>query len=141
MIAEPTIAQRSPSFDELEAAIASLPEAVLETVHHFSPGVYARELRIPAGVVLTGKKHRGPCLNFVVGDIGVFNNEGKEQRRITGYECFVSPAGTRRAGLAYGNTVWTTIHPTDETDLMKIENEVIEPHHNLLLAGTGRKLL
>lgn len=124
----------SPSrFDQLEADIAEGPPHRMETVHHFSKGVYLRELRIPAGTLLTGKTHVHPCQNIVCGDITVYNDASGEERRITGHSVFESQAGTRRAGFAHAPTIWVTVHVTKETDLDKIESEVIEPHANPLL--------
>lgn len=128
-------------FDELEAAIASLPPVEVEVIHHFAPGMYGREMRLKAGSILTGKKHRGPCLNVVQGDITVFDDNTGDGRRITGYSCFRSEGGTRRAGLAHAPTAWITFHATQETDLAKIEAEVIEPYDNPLLEDrNGEKI-
>jgi hypothetical protein len=126
-------------FDRLEAAIAQLPEVEPEITHHFAPGVYAREMRLVAGTMLTGKVHKTKHLNIVQGDITVFNEVSGEGRRITGYDCFVSEPGTRRAGFAHAPTSWITVHPTQETDLAKIEDEVIEEYDNPLLEN-GRAL-
>lgn len=126
-------------FDQLEAAIATLPPPEMELVHHFSEGVYCRELRMPKGTILTGKIHKKECINIVLGDITVYNLEDQSQERIIGYRTFKSPAGTRRAGVANEHTIWTTIHPTEETDLNKIEEQVIEPYVNPLLNG-GRQI-
>lgn len=120
-------------FDKLEATIAGLPSGDVEMQHHFAPGVYGREMRIPAGVMATGKIHRNRVLNIVCGDITVFNKQDGTKRRIIGYEAFVSEPGTRRAVYAHSFTVWTCIHPTQETDLEKIEAEVIQPYQNPLL--------
>lgn len=120
-------------FDQLEAAIANGAPHCMETVHHFSKSVYLRELRIPAGTLLTGKRHRHPCQNIVCGDITVYNDASGEERRITGHCVFESQAGTRRAGFAHAPTIWVTVHATEETDLDKIESEVIEPHVNVLI--------
>lgn len=110
----------------LEAEVAKLPQVVLEVRHHFAPGMYARELTIPAGVTLTGKIHRHAHLNIVSkGSIAVMTEEGVKV--ITAPATFVSPPGTKRAGYALEDTVWTTIHPTQETDLAAIEAEVIAP--------------
>ena len=125
----PTRAQ----IEELEREIAALPGAVfeLETVHHFAPGLYARELRIPAGTVLTGKIHKTTHINVVsAGEITVWTEEG--MKRVRAPYTFVSQPGTKRAGLAHTDTVWTTFHVTQETDLAKIEAECIEPSDNLL---------
>ncbi len=116
---------------ELEDAIRLLPPIELETIHHFAPGVYARELRIPAGVVLTGKIHRTEHLNIIsAGKIQVYNDG--VTKTIEAPFTFVSKPGTNRAGFAIENTVWTTIHVTEETDLALIEKEVIVESFELL---------
>ena len=42
----------------LEAAIEQMPQTDCHIRHHFADGVYAREMTIPAGVVLTGAVHK-----------------------------------------------------------------------------------
>ncbi len=128
-------------FDQLEAEIAKLPPVDAEVVHHFSKGVYARELRLPAGAALTGKTHKHACLNIVVGDITVWNVADGTQTRIIGHACFESPAGTHRAGLTHRPTIWTTVHVTEETDLAKIEAEVIEEYTNPLLQTVHGRII
>lgn len=98
----------------------------IETHHHFAPGQYAREIVIPAGTLLTGKKHKTEHLNVVSkGEITVWTEDG--MRRIKAPFTFVSKPGTKRVGLAHEETVWITIHATSETDLVKLEAELIEP--------------
>ncbi len=122
-------------FDELEAAVASLPPAEAPVTHHFAPGVYAREMLIPAGVMLTGKIHKTEHLNIIsAGRILVIGMDGS-QKEVVAPAAFVSKPGTRRAGLAIEDTTWTTIHPTQHTDLALIEDEVIEKYDNPLLNG------
>ncbi len=139
MISEIQIPCAPSRFDELEAEIAKMPAVDVPVVNHFAPGVYAREMQIPAGVMLTGKIHKTQHLNIVLGDITVFNDEDGSAKRITGHAIFSSQPGTRRAGFAHANTSWTTIHPTDETDVAKIEDQVIEKYDNPLLTN-GRVL-
>lgn len=125
LLSEPDVHRR---IDHLEAAISNyLAPIELETVHHFAPGVYARELRIPAGVLLTGKIHRTRHLNIVSkGTIAVWS-EVTGPMLVHAPFTFVSEPGTRRVGFALEDTVWTTIHPTEETDLERLEIELIEP--------------
>lgn len=124
----PTRAQIKQLERELIATGAAIE---LEVIHHFAPGIYARELRIPAGTVLTGKTHKTTHLNVVsAGDITVWTEGG--MKRVQAPYTFVSQPGTKRAGLTHADTVWTTFHVTQETDLEKIEAEVIEPEDNLL---------
>jgi hypothetical protein len=92
--------------------------------HYFAPGIYAREITIPAGTVLTGKIHKRAHLNVVSkGEISVVTEEGL--KRLKAPCTFVSPPGTKRAGYVHEETVWTTIHATEETDLAKIEAQHI----------------
>ena len=104
----------------LEAELLALPQLEIPVRHYFSPGIYAREVTIPAGSVVTGKIHKYAHLNVVSkGDISVLTEDGV--KRIAAPFTFVSPPGTKRAGWTHAETVWTTIHATDETDLEKIE--------------------
>jgi hypothetical protein len=125
------------SIAELESAMLDMPENHLtfETRHHFAPGIYAREIVIPAGVVLTGKIHRTAHINVVSkGRIVVATDEG--EREIAAPFTFVAPAGTKRAGFALEETVWTTFHPNpknrtvDQLDLL--EDELIAPSFEAL---------
>lgn len=92
--------------------------------HYFSDGVYAREIRIPAGTLLTGKIHKRENLNILsAGEISVLTEAGMQ--RIKAPFTVVSPPGTKRIAYAHTDCVWTTVHGTHETDLDKIEAEFI----------------
>ena len=110
----------------LEREMLRMEQLPIDTHHHFAPGQYAREIVIPAGTLLTGKKHKTEHLNVVSkGEITVWTEDG--MRRIKAPFTFVSKPGTKRVGLAHEETVWITIHATSETDLVKLEAELIEP--------------
>ena len=99
---------------------------VCPTKHHFAPGLYAREILIPAGVVIVGKIHRHAHVNTISqGHVTVATEFGTQELRAP--VSFVSVPGTKRAVFAHEDTVWTTYHPTTETDLAKIEDLVIAP--------------
>lgn len=96
----------------------------LPVLHHFSDGVYARELFIPKGTLLTGKIHKFRQLNIMTR--GVMDVLVDDQiKRVTAPFVVVSPAGTKRVAYAHEDTVWITIHGTEETDLEKIEQHFI----------------
>lgn len=101
-------------------------DAECPVTHHFAPGLYAREMLIPAGTVIVGKTHRFAHLNTVSrGRIVVASEHGT--REVLAPSTFLSQPGIKRVGLAIEDTVWTTFHPTQETDLAAIEAEVILP--------------
>jgi hypothetical protein len=111
---------------QLEAAMLDMPQLEIPVRHWFAPGMYAREVTIPAGVCLTGKIHKFPHLNIIsAGDISVLTEEGV--KRIKAPFTLLSPAGVKRVGYAHTETVWTTIHATTETDLAKLEEHFIAP--------------
>jgi len=109
---------------KLEAAIAERPQVEIEITHHFAPGVYAREMFVPAGVLLTGKIHKTEHLNIISQGKFSVSNMG-ESITIEAPHTFVSPVGTKRAIYAHTDATWTTIHVTDETDLDKLEDITI----------------
>lgn len=118
----------------LEDALKAMPgaTAALPLLHHFASGVYVRELHIPAGTVLVGKIHRFDCVNIVLGDIEVATEDGA--RRISGFNVFTSPAGVKRAGRAFSDTIWITVHanPTDERDGDEMADRLTAPSFEAL---------
>jgi hypothetical protein len=117
--------------DLLEAAMLQSDLIIeIKTVHRFAKGVYAREVTIPAGTLLTGRIHKTQHVSIISkGRITVWS-AGNPAVEICAPFTFVAEPGTRRVGYAHEETVWTTIHPTNETDLDKLEAEFIEPHEN-----------
>lgn len=123
---------------QLERAISELPNQLdLNdlTKHHFAPGIYVRELFIPAGTVLTGKIHRHEIMNILVsGTIRVTTDDGVKE--LTGMKIYNSQPGTKKAAVAVTDTIWLNVHPTKETDLVKIEEEFIAPSFEALENST-----
>lgn len=96
------------------------PQLELTVKHHFSPGVYARELFIPAGTMLTGAIHKYEQLNIMsAGTMLLVTDDGCIE--VSAPFTIVSPPGTKRIAYAQTDCVWTTILGTDETDVPKIE--------------------
>lgn len=111
----------------LQEQVAGLPEAECPLQHVFAPGAYARTIQIPAGTAIIGKIHKHQHLNILSqGDVSVFT-EGGGVEHFRGPVTMSSLPGTKRAVYAHTDVVWTTIHLTNETDLDKIEAEVIAP--------------
>lgn len=118
----------------LENAIRQAPEQVdLDplTEHFFAEGVYLRVLRIPAGVVVTGKIHRTRHLTIIAsGTVRITTDDDVQE--ITGPAVFVSEPGAKKAAFALTDVVVMNPHPTEETDLGKIEDQFIAPSFEAL---------
>jgi len=101
-----------------------MPQVELPVKHIFSPGVYARELTIYAGCVLTGAVHKYEQLNILSsGTMRLLTDDGFKD--ISAPFTCVSPAGTKRIALAITDCVWTTILATSDTDVESIEKHFV----------------
>ncbi len=124
----------------LENEMRKQPQIDLEVKHHFSYGIYARELFIPKGVMLTGKIHKYEQLNVLAkGDISVLVDD--RIVRIKAPFTIVSKAGTKRIAIAHSDCIWITIHGTNETNLDKIEEYFIAQNEKEYLEFCGQMKL
>lgn len=113
--------------------LAKLPQIDAPVFHHFAPGSYARECHLPAGTLVIGKIHRHSHINVISkGRVTVLTESGMVEMQAP--YTFVSEAGTKRAVYSHEDTVWTTIHVSTETDLAKLEAELIAPDYAALPA-------
>lgn len=120
------IEARDVAIDALEASIkAELPAVDCPITNHFAPGLYAREMFIPAGTVLTGKIHKYANLSIMSKGALRLRLEDGSTQDVRAPFTYVAPPGTRRAAFALEDTVWTVIHATEETDVEKIEQAVV----------------
>ena len=107
-----------------EAYMREMPQVDIPIKNYFSQGVYAREITIPAGVILTGEIHKFRQLNILSkGCISVSTEEGIIT--IEAPYTIISPAGVKRIAYTHSECVWTTIHGTDETDIDIIRSKFI----------------
>lgn len=110
--------------DAIKRSEANLGEDPFPLRHFFADGAYAREISAPKGMLIVTKIHKKEHFTFVLkGVCSVMTKEGV--RRIVAPCMMVTPAGTKRAVYVHEDTVWVTVHVTKETDLEKIEAEVI----------------
>jgi hypothetical protein len=122
------------TLDELEALMAQHPPADIHAVHRFTPGLYIRECHIPAGTLVTSATHRTEHpFTISQGEIQVIS-----PHELTTYRAphtGITLPGTRRLLYAVTDTIWTTYHVTEETDVLKIAEQILDPFDNPLLPG------
>ena len=132
--------------DELRAKIALLedamkkyPEVDVPLTHTFSKGVYAREIAIKKGSLIVGKIHNFANMNIISkGKVSFFSIDGAVHAEAP--YTFVASPGTKRVIYAHEDSVWTTIHGTDETDLEKIEKIFIAKNYEQLIEIDSQKI-
>lgn len=138
-----------PQLERLHQAIetSGIPQLDLaaHTAHHFCRGMYARELRVPAGHVVVGKMHASENFFLLVsGDVTISTNDGV--RRLRGPVLAVTKPGDKRVCFAHTDVIMFNFHTrADEAEDLKIlEARYVVPReeeHRALEYLTERKLL
>ena len=135
---EQTVAQQfeqvARQLDEMECAITEhLDPKECPSFHHFTPHLYCRETHLPAGTLLTSKTHMTEH-PFVIsqGAITVWTERQGVETLQAPYFGITKP-GTKRLLFANTDTIWTTMHVTDKTDVDEIEKDIIFKRVNPLL--------
>jgi mannose-6-phosphate isomerase-like protein (cupin superfamily) len=99
-----------------------------EPKHFFAPGMYLRELVVPAGMLIVGKIHKHEHFLLVLkGRAEVISEFGRMV--VEAGHISISPAGVKRVVLALEDTQFVTVHVNkeDSQDLAVIEAEHIDP--------------
>jgi len=106
--------------------------------HSFAKGCYVREISVPKGNLIVTKIHKvdHPCF-ILKGDCSILTEEGVKRIKAP-YHC-ITKAGTKRVVYVHEDTVWVTCHITEETDLKKIEEEVIAKNFDEII--TDKEIL
>jgi hypothetical protein len=95
----------------------------LQITNYINGGVYAREMKAPAGIVITGKIHEHDHINILSeGEISVMTDDG--MKRVKAPYTFESKAGIRRIGYTHSDITWTSIHSVLTDDINELEKEL-----------------
>jgi hypothetical protein len=129
--AKPHIRQR---VERLEESMRALPQVECPVRNLFAPGVYVREMTVPAGITATGAVHKTEHMTIIDGHCWLTTDDGVSE--FQGRNVIVSKPGTKRATHAVTETIVTTIHPTDETDEEKLVALLTESTKSELLGGS-----
>lgn len=115
--------------------LSKFPQVELETRHHHSEGQYIREARILKGVYLVGKTHKTRHLNILTtGKMTVWTVHGRvDLCADKGPVIYETPAGVKKVGYAHEDSVWLTVHPTDEVNQDRLEYQFIKSEEQLPL--------
>jgi quercetin dioxygenase-like cupin family protein len=97
----------------------------LRIKHHFSDGVYAKQMFLPKGAQAETHEHKYDHLSILASGIAAVNIEGKVTI-YTGPAAINIPAGKKHRVDALKDAVWFCVHATDETDIEKIDSVLIK---------------
>lgn len=136
-MSEPTL------IDYFEAHVERMPQVALPLTHRFTPGLYIREIFMPAGAFVASKIHRYEH-PFVIsqGVVSVYI-PGEDAVMLRAPHTGITKPGTRRALYIHEDTVWITFHvnPDGLTDPDEIEERIAYTPSNPLLPDGYRNPL
>lgn len=92
--------------------------------HYFCQGLYAREMIIPAGALITGKIHLEDSISFMLtGEMLIFSSDSGVAR-LKAPQVVLSSAGTRRVAFALADVRFVNVMANAENikDLKQLEN-------------------
>lgn len=112
--------QQAAPIERLEAELLQLPQVECPVIHHFGPGIYIREVTIPAGALAIGHAQKFEQLNIMLKGRLVVLDAAGNPRELVAPLIFVGPPG-RKVGYVLEDVVWQNVYATDERDIDVLE--------------------
>ena len=137
--------------ERVEARLLPMKQVECPLTHHFSPGLYLREIFMPAGTFVIGHEHKTEHFNIVLTGRASVLMDGK-LHEIVAPCIFKSAPGVRKMLIIHEDMRWATTHPLAGLedcgqDIEKLEARLITvssahaAHKELFGAGGVHKLL
>jgi hypothetical protein len=112
----------------LSGQLVKEPQVPCPVIERFAPGIYLREIEMPAGTFIQGKRHRTEHFNtMLTGAIRYVNQHGKCET-LRAPQTFVSGEGVMKMFVVLETCRWQTIHPNPEEvrDTATLEDRLID---------------
>lgn len=120
---------------DLETEAAKQPQTSIDTHHAFHAGLYARTIRIPASVMITGALIKVATTLIVSGDAIMYTESGSA--RLTGYYVLAARAHRKQAFLALTDTYLTMLFATEAKTVAEAEAEFTDEADLLMSRRPG----
>ncbi|WP_180008211.1 SET domain-containing protein-lysine N-methyltransferase [Acinetobacter sp. YH12238] len=109
---------------DLEKEMLEMPQADCPVAHHFGPGIYIREVTLPAGIFAVGHAQRYEHLNIMLtGKVAIV--DGGQVRVLEAPLIFTGKPG-RKVGYVLETCVWQNVYATNETDIDTLEAHYLD---------------
>ena len=99
------------------------PQEDAPVIHHFGPGIYIREVHLPANALVIGHHHKTPHLNILLSGAIALNDHGVLKVLEAPFIYTATPG--RKIAYTLFNVVWQNLYSTTETDVEKLEEEFL----------------
>ena len=113
------------AIQQAQDVMATMPQVEIPVTHHFSDGIYGREIFIPKGTLFTGKIHKQTDLSCCLSGLCEILTPHGWVKCETG-DVILSRKGTKPLARALEDTRWMTSHATTLTDLDELEEFLFE---------------
>ena len=113
--AESNNIQHHEAVELIESHMLGLPQVECPVVHHFGPGVYIREVTLPAGALAIGHAQRYDHLNIMIKGAVVMADEQGQIKTLRAPLIFVGNPG-RKLGYVLEETVWQNVYPNPDEE-------------------------
>lgn len=111
--------------EKVESHLLDLPQVECPVVHHFGPGIYIREVTLPAGTLAIGHAQRFEHLNIMLtGAVAMVGDDG-QAKVLRAPMIFVGKPG-RKLGYVLETCIWQNVYATDERDIDKLESMFLD---------------
>jgi hypothetical protein len=118
----------------LLGTVNDIPLLECKERHYFGPGLYIKEVTMPAGALIVGKVHKVEHMCIMLTGRMILVQEDGTRTEISAPATFVAKPG-RKVAYIIETTVFQNIYSTDETNLEKLENMFIDNSKNILGEG------
>jgi SET domain len=101
--------------EQFESHMLDLPQVECPVVHHFGPGVYIREVTLPAGTFAVGHAQRYAHLNIMLSGSVAVLGDGGEVKALKAPMIFTGQPG-RKVGVVLETCVWQNVYPNPDEE-------------------------
>ena len=109
----------------LESALLDLPQADCPITHRFAPGIYIREVRMPADSYIVGHHHKTAHFNNMLsGRLTILNDDGTKTELVAP-QSFIAPPG-RKIAYIHEDVIWQNVFATDERDVDTLDEMFLD---------------
>lgn len=138
-VTDRTELQKNDDLAPLESLMLKMPQVECPVVHHFGPGIYIREVTIPAGTLAVGHHQKFDHLNILLaGAVAMIGDDGSV--RVARAPLIFTGKPGRKFGYAIETTVWQNIYATQETDIETLESTFIDKSQSWQESDASLKL-
>lgn len=127
---------------DFESHLMNYPQVEMPLCHRFLDGIYAREIKMDKGTIVTSKIHKTENISIISQGSVLDITEQNNIRLLTAPHTMIVESGTKRILFVLEDTIWTTIHKNSEndTDLDILESKIIEEELDVKRFQSSKKL-